>query len=401
VPVDHDELLRRDVTHAELSIGQVDNNGLLLHGARRLGLVRETEGLLRIGIAIGLLAWLPLLILTALDGTLLSGPTIPFRWSLGTHARFLLAIPLFFFAESVFWSRINEVARRLVQVRIVREEDREAFAKAWRQTQTWWSSQTVEIALIVATALSIYLGLRTDLLAGAFTWRTTSDGHLVPAGWWYALVSLPLFQFLLWRWTWRLLVWARFLWVLSRFDLKLTPTHPDGAGGLGSLGVVHVDLSPLAFGCSAMLAASVAEKMLFAGGVISDFVVPLGTSVIGLTAALIAPLFVFSRRLLEVKQLGLVEYGALASRYTTAFEDKWLRGGTGPDERLLGTADLQSLADLGGSVDMIGNMKMVPISFRQILALALSCALPMLPLALFKVPLKDLMTTVIRNLIGV
>ena len=33
---------------------------------------------------------------------------------------------------------------------------------------------------------------------------------------WFGYVSLPIFQFLLFRWYFRLAIWARFLWQVSR-----------------------------------------------------------------------------------------------------------------------------------------------------------------------------------------
>ena len=53
------------------------------------------------------------------------------------------------------------------------------------------------------------------------------------AGWWYCCVGMPIFQFMLCRWYFRLFVWARFLWQVSRIDLRLIPTHPDGVASVG------------------------------------------------------------------------------------------------------------------------------------------------------------------------
>ena len=222
------------------------------------------------------------------------------------------------------------------------------------------------------------------------------------AGWWYTLVSLPVLRFLIWRWIWRLLVWARLLWKVSRLNLRLVPTHPDGAGGLGPLGVATVDLSPLAFGTSAALAASYAEQIAF-GGVPApeEIALPAAGVVVGLTAFLLLPLGFFGRRLLEVKQRrGLLVHGALASGYVQAFHDKWLRGGAGADEVFLGSADVQSLADLGNSFGNVRNMQLVPISWRQITTLVLAAAIPMVPLVLFAVPLDQIVIGAVRSLFG-
>jgi hypothetical protein len=59
---------------------------------------------------------------------------------------------------------------------------------------------------------------------------------------------------------------------------------------------------------------------------------------------LLGPLLVFSFRLLEVKRLGLLEYGTLANRYTRTFDRKWIRGETPEGESLIGSADIQSSA---------------------------------------------------------
>ena len=69
--------------------------------------------------------------------------------------------------------------------------------------------------------------------------------NLSMAGWWHALVSVPMFQFLLLRWYFRVFIWARFLWRMSRINLKLVPTHPDRVGGLGFLTNVVYAFTPV------------------------------------------------------------------------------------------------------------------------------------------------------------
>jgi hypothetical protein len=101
-----------------------------------------------------------------------------------------------------------------------------------------------------------------------------------------------------------------------------------------------------------------------------------------------------------VKQRGLLEYGAFASSYTRAFEAKWLRAGAPSNEALLGTADLQSLADLGNSFSVIREMRIVPIAWRQIVLLAASSAVPLLPLLLIVFPLDELILRGAKSLIG-
>ncbi len=375
------------------------DHGLLLRGAHLVGLLHSRRGMVRVGLAIAAVTWVPLALLALVDGAAAGGVLVPLRDSFGTHVRLLLSIPLFFFAEWLFTDRIGAVLRELYEKGLITPADEPRFSRVLRRAQGLWASWEVEAALVVVTVVSIYAGVRSDLPAGLTTWRGTADVGLTPAGWWYSLVSLPVFQFLVWRWAWRLAVWVWLLWQLSRIDLRLFPTHPDGAGGLGPLGVAHVDLSPLTFASSATLAASYAEQIKFGGVVLSEFAIPIAAIVVGLTAMCVLPLCFFSRRLLELKQQGLLTYGGFASDYVQAFNDKWVRGGT-TGQPLLGTADLQSLADLGNSFGVIRNMRLVPISSPQIVTLGLAALLPMLPLVLFVVPAEEIVAGFVRSLLG-
>jgi hypothetical protein len=365
-----------------------------------LGPPNSRVGLVRLGIAIGFLTWLPLFGLAALGQVLTSGAVIPFVGSLGTHTRLLAAIPLFFVAEALFNARAAEAIRLMAVARLVPATERARFDAAIRQTMKLCNTWVIEGGMAVVTILLIRAGLRTDLPAEITTWRTAASGALTPAGWWYTLVSLPVFQFLVWRWCVRLSIWAILLWRIGRLSLRLVPTHPDLAGGLGGLGVTHVTLAPMSFAAMAMLVASYSEQILYGGTDVRSFVLPLAGFIVGTTAVMLAPLVFFTARLLEVKQEGLLEYGMLAEGYVRAFDTKWLRGQNPSNEPLLGSADIQSLADLANAFGIVHNMRIVPIAPSQILVLALASILPALPLVLFVVPLDQLIIDGVRTVLG-
>jgi hypothetical protein len=317
--------------------------------ARRWGLPDGPAGLIRLGQALALLTWLPLLALAPLgrDNTAIS-----FLHSLGTHARLLVAIPLFFVAEAAFDTRSRQLIRSIVASRVVRAEQLQALRAALLKAVRWRDTWVVEAAVAVIALLFIVEGPRQDLPLAVSTWRTTADGHLTPAGWWYSVASFPVFQFLLCRWLARILIWSQLLWRINSLDLQLIPTHPDLAGGLGGFGVAHVTLAPLSVGISTMLMATFTEEM---------------------------------------------EYGTLAAGYVRAFDDKWIRHRVQQREPLLGSADVQSLADLANSFNVISNMRVVPISLVQVLMLVATAALPSLPLALFVVPLDELVLKLVAG----
>lgn len=358
--------------------------------------------LIRSGVVIGVIAWIPLVVLSALQGVLMNGPTISFAESLGTHARLLLAVPLMFVAEVWFDWRSRAVAKELVRAGVVPAADLPRFARTLRRAEVLVGSPIVEMALVILTGIFLVSGVRTDLPSSVSTWRsvTGGPGSLTWAGWWYAMICMPLFQFLVCRWGWRLLVWGWVLWKMARLDLQLVPIHPDLAGGLGGLGTTQVSLSPLLFGLSGMLVASFAEKVLFAGVRVESLVLALSAVVVLAVLIAVAPLVFFAPRLLVVRERGLLEYGALASAYTQAFARKWLEQNPARDD-LLGTADIQSLADLSNSFGVVRTMRIVPCSWRDILLLALASVLPMTPLSLTVLPLSELIVRAVRTILGI
>ena len=104
--------------------------------ALRIGLLPGPGGLVRPGLAIALLTWVPLALLAAIDGGLYEGAPISFSQSIGTHVRLLVAIPLLFFAEAIFDRRVADVLRRIVEVGLVLPRDEPRLAAAVRDAIT-------------------------------------------------------------------------------------------------------------------------------------------------------------------------------------------------------------------------------------------------------------------------
>jgi hypothetical protein len=228
---------------------------------------------------------------------------------------------------------------------------------------------------------------------GTGTWYTTvTDGgaQLSPAGYWYIFVSRPLFQFIVIRWYFRVFIWARFLWQSSRLELNLIPTHPDRAAGLGFLGLSSAAFAPLLLAQGVMLAGLIADRIFFAGAKLTDFKMEILGGVAVLLLLVLGPLLVFSPCLMRAKRNGLREYGMLASQYVREFDLKWVRGGASDDESLMGSGDIQSLADLGNSFQVIRDIQPFPFGKDAVILLVVITLIPVLPLVLTMIPLEEL-----------
>jgi hypothetical protein len=114
-------------------------------------------------------------------------------------------------------------------------------------------------------------------------------------------VSVPLFQFLLIRWYFRLFIWARFLWQVARLDLSLVPTHPDRVGGLGFLANTVYAFVPLAVAHGALLAGLLANRIFYMGAALPEFKAEIAVLVVSVQMPR-APLPVGIQRLEKLLQ---------------------------------------------------------------------------------------------------
>jgi len=355
-------------------------------------------------LTISLFCWLPLLVLSAIEHHVVPGSTaVPFLHDIEVHVRFLVALPLLVAAELMVHERLGRLVRMFVDRGLVSAEDLPRFEAARQSAIRLRNSIVAEVGVIaVVYLLGILVVWRRYLALDVATWYVSpsaAGSHLSLAGMWYAYVSLPVFQFLLIRWYFRLLVWARFLWQVSRIRLQLVPTHPDRTGGLGFLAASTNAFAMLLLGQGALLAGQLASRVFFLGAQLPDFKYEILMFVVLVMTSVIAPLFVFVPQLSRARRLGRAEYGNLAQRYMREFDTKWVRGQAPAEEPLIGSADVQSLADMGNSYSVVQEMVLFPVTKGTVLQLAALVIAPLLPLVLTMMPLEELLKKVFGILI--
>ncbi len=376
--------------------------GPLFQMIRRAHLTGDALELLRRRIvAISMFVWLPLLVLSALSGKAWGDAvSVPFLKDIELHIRFLVVIPFLIVAELVVHQRMRPLARQFLERGLIADASRERFDAAVASTLRLRNSVTAEVILIVIVyAVGIlylwpnYIALHVSAWYGA---PGDAGRTLTPAGWWFLCVSMPLFYFMLMRWYYRLVLWIRFLWLVSRCELRLVPTHPDRAAGLGFLSGTVVAFAPLLMAHGALLAGNLANRIFFEGKQLPDFKVEIAIVPVFLLIFVLGPLLLFVPRLAATRRVGLREYGVLAQRYVREFDDKWLRGGAPRDEVFVGSADVQSLADLGNSFQLVQGLRVVPFSKETVVQLAVITLLPVTPLLLTMVSLEELVKQLLR-----
>jgi hypothetical protein len=307
------------------------------------------------------------------------------------HARFLLAVPILLFAETILGPHLGRASLHFVHSGLVPEEDFKRFDTAVKDGLRWRDSTIAELVILLLAYFSAATALKS-MAVQVSTWyviRTDSTVSLTWAGWWFVLFCVPLFQFLELRWIWRLFLWGQFLWRMSRLHLQLVPTHPDEAGGLAFVGEAHRFFSIILFAFSIAVSGVLANSVVYDKIPLQHFAPLIAAYVIIVVALVLVPLFVFAPILLKTKRNGLYEYGALATEYTSSFQKKWVDIQPPREETLLGTGDIQSLADLGNSFSFIEKMDPLPMGPRTPIVLVAACLIPMVPLLLTMMPLTD------------
>ena len=140
------------------------------------------------------------------------------------------------------------------------------------------------------------------------------------------------------------------------------------------------------------------ERALVVGATISSWV---AMALLVDAVLFICPLLVFTDKLWASRTAGLARYQSLAARYATEFEARWTDGtvheGAPP---LLGTSDIQSMADLDHTVKGVKEMRWITVGERMLTMMTVAGIGPFLPLLLLKYPIADLAQKFLSKLIG-
>lgn len=377
---------------------QADASLLVLGGplhllAKRVGLTTRSPGRQLVRVVLYLaVTWIPLLSLSFLAGHVAGQVVhVPFLFDPEVHARLLFVLPLLELGGVSVAVSLKTQTRHLLDRGVVPEAESSRYNAALCEAVALRTSPLAEILiLLTAYAISAVLRLNWGFSEGDSSWERHANA-MTAAGWWYALVSLPILYFFLLRWLWVFLVWGWFLHRVSRLELALTPTHPDRAGGLGFLGWGMAGFAPIVMAISAVCSAGFADEILHRGASLDDLKYHVIVFVIAAIIVMHAPLFNFAFRLARCRFVGLLEFGALVWRHDRAFDQKWIKNRGQAGEELLGNADVQSLAAIAACYQHVNETRLVPFDTKALAVLAVAAALPMAPLLGAAIPLGEML----------
>ncbi|HEX2329461.1 MAG TPA: hypothetical protein VHN74_12125 [Candidatus Angelobacter sp.] len=345
-------------------------------------------------IDISLICWLPLLVLSAAEGHLTGGVRISFLRDPEVHVRFLFALPLLIASELLVHQRVRLLVAEFLKRGMIAESDRLRFQQIIDSAMRLRNSVWIEIIML---ALVLTLGHWTwekQMFLPVSSWYAIDHGNgleLTGAGKYYAFVSLGIFRFLLYRWYFRIFIWYRFLWQVRGLPLQLNLYHPDRAAGLGFLSASLLALSPVFVAQTAVLSSNIFTRILYTGATLPAFKMQIAGVLVFCMLVVTLPLLFFVVILERTQRRANIEFGELASQYVDDFRAKWVKHSTPRNEELLGTSDMQSLADLANSFAVVNEIRVVPVTKQALIRLLILLVLPLLPLTLTMVPLDKIL----------
>ncbi len=352
-------------------------------------------------IAIALITWVPLLLLTLIEGRALGGVEVPFLQHIAVHVRFLLSLPLVLAAEVIAHNRLKTAIKQFVDRNLIAPENMPRFNNAILAASHLRNSTIAELVLLVFSFTAGYWYWQHEALRTE-SWYNSAVGaiHFTKAGYWYAFGSLPIFRFIVFRWYFRLFIWYRFLWQVSLIPLRLNALNPDRAGGIGFLKSTPFALLAMPLAHMFFISGKIADHIFHEGARLPQFKVEIATSILYLIILVSLPLTFFILQLSKARRTGRREFGIMATRYTNDFREKWIQADEqGGKEPILGTADIQSLADLANSSDVVSEMSLVPFKMKSLLRLGVLLATPIAPLLLTMIPLEQIIDRALKMLL--
>jgi hypothetical protein len=373
----------------DLSNAKAEDEVEFFSGGPPLGRLRDSDLLklarqaVRHAVIAALVAWLPLLVMTALQSLILGdGSLMSFLTDYAILARSMIAVPLLILAEAFTAPRLSAFLRYFRDAGMVRDQDVARVREFTHSTCRLRDSRVIEaIIAIVAVMLSAAIAWSVPLERFPAWHHLGADvTQASPAGLWGRFVSGPILILLVLGWLWRLVLWTRFLWLVSRLELRLVPSHPDGAGGLKFLGMSLHALAIPVFAIGVIPAGAIVNQILNQQALISQFYLVMVSFAAVMMALMVGPLFLFCGQLLTAWRRGAMAYGQLARDMGRQMERRWLNRRLDADA--LDANDFSATTDLYAVVANAYTMNVVPVGLKNLVVAVAATTLPFLPVAL-------------------
>jgi len=358
--------------------------GLFRKAQIKLGLSNSQGKLALMGLCF---AWLPLVILTAIEGTIFSGVDTPLLQDVAMNARLLIALPMLIAIRNIITIKTTAVTKYLSNS-LLDEETRDSMLNFTlpriRKLACSSVTELILILIVVSFVLGLFKsGVISNLAGSETSWKfigPAQSGTVSLAGKWAVFVAIPFFQFLLLQWFWRYLMWMLLMFRFAKAPMKLLPTHADRAGGLGIIILAQRTFNTIFIACSIVISSQLMVFISRNEESISTVRIEVIGFVIFCLILLILPLVFFAGKLVRTKQLGLLHMSKLSVELSSTFEKQWLNDI--PLEKRIEDqhVDPSMAFDYASMYDLLQQLRIIPVTLRDVASMAIMLLIPFLPI---------------------
>lgn len=347
--------------------------------------------------------WLPLAVLSLVYGNFWTGHFHDsFITSLEAQTRFLVSLPILILIEPMINFRLKKTLLQFHDGGLIPEHLIEEYWNLVKRKIGFLQNSLTYFGIVVICYIQVaaifYFEVNYTSLSSWQLEEVNGEIGLNTVGKWAVFVSRPLTLFFIYRWILRVFVWGRILARISNLDLRLSPFHADRVGGLGFLAFSVSYFAPFTFAVSVALAGNVADLMLVDGMKLVDFRLPLLAYVILISLFFTYPLFVFSRKLVSLKERSIFSmYDQIKFVYQKAELPPSLGAESKPmeDEKI---AYIASLSDFNAMMDNVLNLRAVPFQVRDLFPLWALTLVPFIFVIMIEIPLSEILSRVVSTL---
>lgn len=307
-----------------------------------------------------------------------------------TWARFFLTVGLLVLSETQIENQLRVVVSQFFTRNLLGKAAGDQAKTAIHRAHARRNSSRAEIiCLVIAIASSLVMiyNMKTQTEASWAVKNLLGASTLTLAAWWAIIVSNTLFSFLVMRTLWRHVIWALLLSDFAHIEMKLTPAHPDGHGGIGFVGNYPNAYLLFTIAMSCIAAAVVAHQILHDTFTAKAFATVTAIWIVLVIVYFALPLSGFSRKLASLKADSLRAAGTSATAYQRQNERKQLGFNIVANEK---TATAEEIADPGKLYDAAKKLSPLLLTQTSLLPVALAAILPFFAVGLTQLPIKEL-----------
>ena len=190
---------------------------------------------------------------------------------------------------------------------------------------------------------------------------------------------------------WRYIVWVILLYRISKVNLILKPTHPDGSGGIGIILLAQRNFLMFFMACGMAISCVMINFLLNTGISFDTLKIQILGYIIFSIIMIIFPLLFFMRKLAKTKYDGQLELSRAGLNLSNKYEEEWVKPMGSEKNIAEDTVDPSMQVDYSGFYLLLQELRIIPIRLGDVMIMAFALYLPFIPIFFIQFSIVELL----------